>query len=76
VTPDGVRLGERTVPGIVEGPGVSLRVGSALARRAVGCALGDEVVLRLTSATLPVRVSSPYQTGFLALLMPIARTEG
>lgn len=75
VKADGVRIGERAVPGIVDTPGVSLRLGAALARRAVECALGHEVILRLASETRPVRVTSPYQSGFLALLMPIARTH-
>lgn len=73
VTADGIRIGDTALPGIVDTPGASLRLGSALARRAVECALGHEVLLRLASETRPVRVTSPYQSGFLALLMPIAR---
>lgn len=75
VTADGIRIGDTALPGVVDKPGARLRLGSALARRAVECTLGHEVVLRLTSETRPVRVTSPYQSGFLALLMPIARTE-
>ncbi len=75
VTPDGIRLGEREVAGVVDETGASLRLGSALARRAIESALGPEVVLRIGAETSPVRVSSPYQPGFLALLMPIAGTE-
>jgi hypothetical protein len=52
-----------------------LRLGSALARRALECAFGPEVVVRLASETSAVRVTSPYQPGLLALLMPISRTE-
>lgn len=74
VTTDGIRIGDRTIAGMIDKPGASLRLGSALARRAVECALGPEIVLRLATATQPVRVTSPYQSGFLALLMPIART--
>jgi len=75
VTDDGVRVGDRELPGTVDTPGASLRLGSALARRSVECALGPQVVLRLASATRPVRVTSPSQPGFLALLMPIAPTD-
>lgn len=75
VTAEGIRIADRAVPGVVDTPGASLRLGSALARRAVECALGPEVVLRLASETRPVRVTSPYQSGFLALLMPIARAQ-
>jgi hypothetical protein len=73
VAADGIRIGERAVSCFVDSPGVALRLGTALARRAVACALGPEVVVRLASETGPVRVTSPYQPGFLALLMPIAR---
>jgi DNA polymerase III subunit beta len=75
VSADGVRIGDSGISGTVDSPGASLRLGSALARRSVECALGPEVVLRLAAETQPVRVTSPYQPGFLALLMPIARTE-
>lgn len=75
VIADGVRIGDRAIPGMVDTPGISLRLGAALARRAVASALGQELILRLASETRPVRVTSPYQSGFLALLMPIARTE-
>ncbi|MFT4084475.1 MAG: MerR family transcriptional regulator [Nocardioides sp.] len=74
VLPGGVRVGDREIPAPTEGPGMSLRLGAALTIRAVECALGPEIVLRLTSGTRPVRVTSPYQSGFLALVMPIART--
>lgn len=75
VTADGIRIGDTALGGIVDTPGASLRLGSALTRRAVECALGPEVILRLASEARPVRITSPYQSGFLALLMPIARTE-
>jgi len=75
VTADGIRICEREIRGAVDTPGASLRLGSALARRSLECALGPEIVLRLASESRPVRVASPYQPGFLALLMPIARTE-
>lgn len=75
LTEDGIRIGDRTVPGIVDTPGLSLRLGSALARRALECTLGPEVILRPASDMRPVRVTSPYQVGFLALLMPVARAE-
>jgi DNA polymerase-3 subunit beta len=72
VTPAGVRIADHVVPGVVDAPGGSLRLGSALARRSVECALGPDVVLRLGSEVRPVRVTSPSQPGFLALLMPVA----
>jgi len=75
VTAEGIRVGAREVAGVVDEPGASLRLGSALSRRAIESALGPEVVLRIGNETSPVRVTSPYQPGFLALLMPIARTE-
>lgn len=73
-TADGVRIGERELRGTVDMPGTSLRLGSALTRRALECALGPEVVLQLVSESRPVRITSPYQPGFLALLMPVTRT--
>jgi DNA polymerase III subunit beta len=75
VTADGIRIGDRLVAAVVDAPGASLRLGAALARRAVACAPGPDIVLRLSSEARPVRVTSPYQPGFLALLMPVARTE-
>jgi DNA polymerase III subunit beta len=74
VTADGVRIGERELQGTVDNSGASLRLGSALTRRSLECALGPEVVLQLASESRPVRITSPYQPGFLALLMPVART--
>lgn len=76
VTAGGIRVGDTEVRGTVDDPGASLRLGSALARRSLECALGPEVVLRLAAASRPVQVTSPYQPGFLALLMPVARTSG
>lgn len=74
VTADGVRIGERELRGTVDNPGASLRLGSALTRRSLECTVGPEVVLQLVSESRPVRITSPYQPGFLALLMPVART--
>lgn len=74
VTPGGVRVGEHELCGTVDHTGASLRLGSALTRRSLECALGPEVVLELVSESRPVRITSPYQPGFLALLMPVART--
>ncbi len=75
VVHDAVRIGDREIPGTVDTPGMSLRLGSALTRRAIGCALGREIVLRVASQTQAVRVTCPYQSGFLALLMPVARRQ-
>lgn len=73
VTPDGIRVGERDLPGTVDVPGMSLRLGSALTRRALESSLGPDVVLYMASDSRPVRITSPSQPGFLALLMPVAR---
>ena len=74
VTEGGVVVGRHEVAGVVSGPGLSLRLGAALTRRALGCALGPSVVLHASAESRPVQVTSPHQAGFLALLMPVARS--
>ena len=69
----GVLVGGREVTGVVAGHGLSLRLGTALTRRSLECALGPTVVLRAAVESRPVQVTSPHQSGFLALLMPVAR---
>lgn len=73
VTPDGVLVDGREVRGTVDVPGATLRLGAALARRALDAVLGPQVLLRLASDAQAVRLSSPYQPGFVALVMPVAR---
>ena len=73
LTADGVEVGGREVPGSVDVPGAVVRLGAALARRALDAALGPQVLLRVGTDAQPVRVTSPYQPGFLALVMPGAR---
>lgn len=60
------------VAGTVTGPRVSVRLGSALSRRAVGATVGPEVQLAVGDAQRPIRITAPSQPGFLALLMPVA----
>lgn len=61
------------VPAAVRGPAVTLWMGSALLRRALGACLGPEVLLEVVAGDRAVRLSSPYQPGFLALVMPAPR---
>lgn len=75
VAADAVRIGEREIPAAIDNPGTRLRLRSALARRALESALGPKIVLRFGAQTHPVQVASPYQPGFVALLMPVACSE-
>lgn len=64
--------GERIPVGAaLEGPGLSMRLGSALLLRAIGATVGAEIEIAASTADRPVRISSPYQPGFVALVMPI-----
>lgn len=74
VDADVVHVGDHQLEAVCEAPPTTLRLGSALVRRALACALGEHVVLRISSETRPVQVTTPAQPGFLALIMPIART--
>jgi DNA-binding transcriptional MerR regulator len=57
----------------VTGPDQALRMGSALLQRALGACLGAEVLIEVASESRAVRLSSPYQPGFLTLVMPAPR---
>ncbi|GGU32711.1 MerR family transcriptional regulator [Nocardioides albus] len=59
------------VRGVVTGPPTRLRLGTALFGRALAACLGDEVQLAVTAPDRPVVVTSPYQPGFTALVMPV-----
>lgn len=76
ITPGGATVGADEAPsydvgGVARGPAVTVRLGSALLQRAVGACLGAEVVVDVTADDRPVQLCSPYQAGFLALVMPI-----
>jgi DNA polymerase-3 subunit beta len=76
VLPNGVVVGERIVPAVVDEAGLALRLGSSLLQRSLNSTLGSEVVLRFASDLQAVRIGSPHQPGFLALVMPVARATG
>ncbi|WP_328530940.1 MerR family transcriptional regulator [Nocardioides sp. NBC_00368] len=59
------------VRGVVTGPPARLRLGTALFGRALAACLGEEVQLAVTAPDRPVVVTSPYQPGFTALVMPV-----
>jgi DNA-binding transcriptional MerR regulator len=59
------------VRGVVTGPPSRLRLGTALFGRALAACLGDEIQLEVTAPDRPVVVTSPYQPGFTALVMPV-----
>lgn len=62
---------ESAVRGVVTGPPIRLRVGTALFGRALAASLGEEVQLAVTSPDRPMVLTSPYQPGFTALVMPV-----
>jgi DNA-binding transcriptional MerR regulator len=68
---EGVLVGDRRLDGTVSGAGLRIVVGSALLLRGLAVCLGAEVVLEASTPERPLRLSSPYQAGFLALVMPI-----
>jgi DNA polymerase III subunit beta len=51
----------------------SVRLGCALLARALTACVGPEVVVEVVADDRPVALRSAYQSGFLALLMPIRR---
>lgn len=59
------------VRGVVTGPPSRLRLGTALFGRALATCLGEEIELLVTAPDRPVVVTSPYQPGFTALVMPV-----
>ncbi len=77
--PAGVELEEgsgdraRKIDAVVSGPAMTVRLGSALTLRALATTLGPEIEWELTAADRPIRITSPYQRGFLALVMPLGQ---
>lgn len=65
------KRGEVPVDATLDGPALTLRLGSALLLRAVGSTVGAEIEVAAATADRPVRISSPYQPGFVALVMPV-----
>ncbi len=63
-------MGAAAVAATVVGKPQALRFRSALLLRAVGACVGDRVRIEVTEARRPVRVTSPDQPGFSALVMP------
>ncbi|MFE7226713.1 MerR family transcriptional regulator [Nocardioides sp. NPDC057577] len=63
------------VRGVVTGPPSRLRLGTALFGRALAACLGDELQLAMTAPDRPVVVTSPYQPGFTALVMPVRHED-
>jgi len=63
---DGARL-----DAVLRGKEQSIRFGSALLLRALGACVGARVLLEAAGPTDAVRLSSPDQPGFTALVMPI-----
>ena len=59
------------VDAAVTGTGVTVRLGSALLRRALTAAVGPQVAVAASAPNRPISIGSPYQRGFLALVMPI-----
>ncbi|NYI77179.1 MerR family transcriptional regulator [Nocardioides panzhihuensis] len=59
------------VRGVVTGPPIRLRLGTALFGRALVASLGEEVQLAVTAPDRPMVLTSPYQPGFTALVMPV-----
>jgi DNA polymerase-3 subunit beta len=59
------------VSGTVHGEEFVVRLGAALLLRALAVMLGDEVRLEFAAIDRPVVIGSPYQHGFVALLMPV-----
>jgi DNA polymerase III sliding clamp (beta) subunit (PCNA family) len=50
---------------------MTVRLGTALMQRALASTLGPEIELRLSAPDRPMQVRSPYQRGFLTLVMPL-----
>jgi DNA polymerase III subunit beta len=61
----------RKVSGTVRGEEFVVRLGTALMLRALAVMLGDEVRLEFAAIDRPVVIGSPYQRGFVALVMPV-----
>jgi DNA polymerase III subunit beta len=61
----------RRLDAVVSGPSTTVRLGSALMLRVLATTLGPEIQWDLSTADRAIRVTSPYQRGFLALVMPL-----
>ena len=68
---DGSRDRARKIDAVVSGQTMTVRLGSALTLRALATTFGAEIEWALTAANRPIRITSPYQRGFLALVMPL-----
>ncbi|MDH2416365.1 MerR family transcriptional regulator [Nocardioides sp. CER19] len=64
-------LDGREIGGTVAGADLTLRLGAALLLRGIAACLGPEVVVAASAPARPLRLRSPYQAGFVALVMPI-----
>jgi DNA polymerase III subunit beta len=62
---------DRQLDAVVSGPNTTVRLGSALMLRVLATTLGPEIQWELSTADRAIRVTSPYQRGFLALVMPL-----
>lgn len=76
---DGATVGaddhpDTAVAGVLAGEALTVRLGRGLLARVLGTVLGPRLLLGVTAEDRPVRVSSPSQPGYLALLMPIAES--
>lgn len=63
------------VAAAVTGAPVGLRMNAVLLGRALDAAVGDTAIIELAAPNRPVRIRSPYQPGFRAVVMPISRAE-
>jgi DNA polymerase-3 subunit beta len=68
---DGASERSRTLRATVTGPAMTVGLGSALVLRALSATLGPEVQWQLSAPDRPIRMTSPYQRGYLALVMPL-----
>jgi DNA polymerase III subunit beta len=68
--------GAHAIGGVVAGPAMRLRFGSALLLRILSTAVGPQVELRFSAPDRAVEVHAPSQRGFLGLLMPVRDTFG
>lgn len=69
---DGLSIDDSRVPGVVVGPAVTIGFNTALLLRALEATVGQAVELEVSGADRAVRIGSPDQVGFTALVMPIA----
>jgi DNA polymerase-3 subunit beta len=72
---DGLELDGQPVEAVGRGKPVGLRFRSALLLRAATACVGPRIRLRLVDPGHPVRLDTPGQPGFTALLMPTLEQE-